>query len=264
VKPKTKKNIGPETRAVATLLGRVEAVFWPFAGNEETRSISATMELRRDWLSGQGLPCRVHSTSENGRKTVEGIYRRLADAGLIVIAESKGRRTHVKLTWPGELAARALCGTGFPALYWDEFLHFAKLCDSTGESSLPESFVAGCEPWTASEEQAERISVQRFHFLPFHAAGMLSFWHDFRGFQWIAIEPQGREAISTLEPTWPADGLSADDRVAEIYDRAYSAETTRLATAKPSNPRDLFPPASAGIGWGDYAPVLADRKAQTR
>ena len=65
-------------------------------------------------------------------------------------------------------------------------------------------------------------------------------------------------------PTNPPDDLSVDDDVCEIYDDAYRTETARLATATPDNPSDIFPPASAGLGWGDFASCRDRRRERDR
>jgi len=257
----TKKSIGPETHALATMLGQLDATFWPFAGNRETRCIGATMELRQQWLSGKGLPCRPGGTVEQ-RHASSLLWKRLESAGMVTIARAQGRRTHSKLTWLGELSIRAICGTGVPVFYWDEFLAIAVLLDSADEPSLPESFTCGAEPWVATDEQRGKLTRQQFHMMPFVTAGFVSFWHDCRGCQWIAVTPAGREAISKLIPTDPPDDLEVDDDVCVIYDNAYRAETARLATVVPDNPTNLFPPASAGIGWGGYAGTLERRSAR--
>ena len=253
------KKIGAETTALAELLGRLDATFWPFAGNAERRNVGATMEQRQAWISGRGLPVRSHGTV-NARKDAEQFWKRLEQAGMVTVARSRGRRTHAKLTWAGELAMRALCGTTYPAETWDEFLTLAALHDSTGEPSLPESFVCGAEPWTASEEQQARLYRQRCHLLPYTAAGFVTFWHDCRGAQWLHVTEAGREAIQTLTPVWPPDGLDIDDAVCGIYDQAYRDETARLATATAESTTNLYPPASSGIGWGDFARFMELRR----
>jgi len=258
-----KNTIGPETARLATLLGQLDATFWPFAGNRERRCIGATMELRQQWLSGKGLPCRPGGTVSQ-RKDTELFWKRLEAAGMVTIARAHGRRTHTKLTWAGELSIRAICGTGIPVFYWDEFLAIAAILDSTGEPSLPESFLAGAEPWVANDEQQGKLTRQQFHMLPFVAAGLLTFWHDCRACQWVSITDAGREAIATVTPTDPPDDLEVDDDVCVIYDDAYRTETARLATVVPDNPTNLFPPASAGIGWGDFASCLDRRRERLR
>jgi len=256
-----KKTIGPETHALATMLGQLDATFWPFGGNAERRCIGATMELRKMWISGKGLLCRPGGTVSQ-RKDAELFWKRLEAAGLVTIARAQGRRTHTKLTWAGELSIRTICGTALPVFYWDEFLALANLLDSTGEPSLPESFTCGAEPWTASDGQRDKLNRQQSHMIPFVAAGFVEFWHDFRSCQWVSITDAGRDATESLTPTNPPDDLEMDNDVCEIYDQAYTAETARLATVISDTPTNLFPPASAGIGWGDFAGTLKRRLAR--
>lgn len=253
----------PEMRSLATLLARLDAVFWPFMGNDETRCIGACMELRDGWLHGKGLPMREHSPTASGRKDVEQLWRRLADAGLVSVAADGGRRTHVKFTPTGETLTRCLCATGCTYVYWPVFLRLARLIDSTGEVSLPESFTCGAEPYTGDGEQAARIRQQRFRLLPFITVGWLSFWHDCRGCQWLGLTDAGRAAIAAGRPARPGEEWTLDEGVAAIYDRALDREEIRLASTRPSNETNLFPPCSASIGWGHFRNTM-DRRRRER
>ncbi len=255
-----KTSAKPEMRSLATLLARLDAVFFPFAGNEETRCIGACMELRAGWISGQGLPMREHAPTASGRKVNEELWKRLGDAGLVTIKADGGRRTHVRFTFTGETLTRCLCATGCTYVFWPVFRRLAKLIDQTGIPSLPESFTCGAEPYTGDEGQAARIRLQRFRLLPFVTAGFLDFWHDCHSHQWIGLTAAGRQALAAGRPARPRDEWTLDEDVSAIYDRTLDRATRRLASAKPANPTNLFPPASAGIGWGDFASALQHRR----
>jgi len=250
-------------RALATVLGRLDAPFWPFGGSDENRCINACMELRDGWLSGPGLPMRQHAPTASGRKANEELWKRLADAGLVSIKADGGRRTHVRFTPLGESLTRCLCATGCTWRYWPVFRRVAALIDLTGEPSLPESFVAGCEPWEATEEQQSAIYLQQYRLLPFVTAGWVSLWHDCRGCQWMSLTDAGRAAIAAGRPARPPEEWQLDEAVAAVYDRAFRAEMKRLTSARPANTTNLYPPASAGIGWGDFRRVL-DRRQRER
>jgi len=255
------KSISFEETAVAELLGRLDYVFWPW---RDMRQPQVLWELRQGWLHGRGLPTRSHGSNEAQRKETEGVFRKLEKSHLVTVTARAGRRTHVRLTPMGETFARIICATGFVALHWDDFQAFADLIDSTNEVTLPESYVAGLEPWEGTPEQVDALSRQTFRFLPFATAGLLGFSGDAYGRQWIALTTKGRKAIEAGRPDEPAEDWELIEEASTVYEAAFEAEGLALASAKPERPSNLIPPVGCGRGWGDYAPVLASRQTERR
>lgn len=245
------KKVGLETQTLAVLLGQLDAVFAPFVGNGERRSLGAVMELRKGWLSGQGLPCRATGDATE-RKAAELLWKRLEDSGLVTVARAHGRRTHARLTTGGETLIRSLAGTGTIWSNWPFFRRLVKVFDSMDRNSLPESFTANCEPWCASDEQSRLVAAQRLRLMPFVTGGYLSLWHDCRGCLWISLTTAGRAAIGAGRPPRPPGEWGFNGAVADLYDSAFRRETKRLRTLTPTNPHAFWPPFSAGLGWGDF------------
>ncbi len=245
-----KKNAKDETLALAELLGRVDAVFWPFAGSGDGRNVAGTMGRRQSWLSGAGLPSRA-SGDATARKNAEQLWVRLESSGLVVVARSNGRRTHARLTRDGEAMIRTLCGTGTVATNWPHFARLVAMFSEMGRASLPESYTANCEPWQGTDEQGRRLTEQRIQLLPFLTADLLWAWHDFRGGNWFSLQPAGRAAFDAGCPERPPRDWEFDQAVADQYDDAFRRETKRLRNASPANPNNLYPPFSAGLGWGN-------------
>ena len=254
-----KKMIGAETQAMATLLGRLDCTFWPaFAVDGRNRTVM--FERQQTWLAGVGLPVTSNNSNPNERKQVEFLWKLLERAGLVTIARRKGRRSHIRFTATGETFARALCGTGDVFCYREEFEQLVALCDETGKSSLPMSFVADVEPWENSPEGGKALYMQTSRILPHVTAGHATFTLDTLGGLWIGITAAGREAVDN--PPIEPDGIdewTLIEEASDVYEAAFRAAKQELAIEKPDHPHNFILPR-VPAGWGCFREHLAAQR----
>jgi len=242
-------SLSPEDTALAELLGKLDSSFWPRRGAFEQARAQVRHCLRRDWRT-KGLPSRSRGVGSTERKREEETWRQLESDGLVRVHASAGRRTHVRLTFPGEQRARALCATGDVITYWRHFEALVKLFDASGRNQLSEAFTADCTPWSGTHAQLEALTEQMFLLLPFLCAGWVSTWPDSECRQWLSLTDEGRAAHAAGCPDDPCPDVRLDERASTVYERAFRDYTTELEGMTPPVGAPVIVRAAVGIGWG--------------
>lgn len=230
-----------DRRLLVGLLGRRDALFWPWRWTQTIRDqFPELMARQREYLSGvAGLP--VKAAGKADWKTSSDRRQRLIDGGLLTATHSGGQVTTVFLAPKGEAVARSLVswvatfGESLPVLRRMISLSGGKPNVPIRESMLWEhSCVGNPQDWNARTEM----------ILPAITAGVVR----------ASSDTGGRIAYSLTPPAWPAR-VDVDEPAAEwaadYYLEVFNASRASLESVEPRNGLEVWIPLPA-TGWGEH------------
>ena len=230
----------PEKTLLVSILGRRDALFWPWRWNSKTQPpIPEIRQRQREYLAGV-VGISAKADGRHDWKNASERRQSLIASGHLAATQSSGQVSSLFLTPAGEATGRALVGdrlfTVHRARAWRLML---QILTETHGPHIRESVLFGLA--CTGNPAAWEAHIEPM--LSLMTAGIVSADSD----------TCGRALFTMVEgatiPETIAVDVAEEEQFDSVYVAAFNAERNVLENAEPRDPSEIYVPKSASLYW---------------